>query len=175
MAGVEHIGSTAVPDVASQPIIDILCAVESFSDASTFSARLRPLAYRLDDSREPQHYVFFRDVRGTTNVVQFRLHIVPSPRWRVRSELLFRDALRSDPRLADAYAALKRDLAQRGLESTTYADAKTAFIQGVVETIRQTQGLSPLPIESAGPFPPLAVDRRPEDIPGYRSGPIADP
>jgi len=57
------------------------------------------------------------------------LHLIPlgSPLWRER--LAFRDALRADPEVAAAYAALKLRLALEFRDDReAYTEAKTAFI-----------------------------------------------
>jgi GrpB-like predicted nucleotidyltransferase (UPF0157 family) len=47
--------------------------------------------------------------------------------------LRFRDSLRADAKLRDAYAALKRELAARyPTDRPRYTAEKTAFIEGVV-------------------------------------------
>ena len=61
------------------------------------------------------------------------LHLVPldSPLWRER--LAFRDALRNDPTLRAAYAALKQRLAAiHPQDREAYTAAKTPFIAGVL-------------------------------------------
>jgi GrpB-like predicted nucleotidyltransferase (UPF0157 family) len=46
IVGLEHFGSTAVPDLSAKPIIDILIAVRSLADAqATFVEALRSLDY----------------------------------------------------------------------------------------------------------------------------------
>jgi GrpB-like predicted nucleotidyltransferase (UPF0157 family) len=57
---------------------------------------------------------------------------VGSPRYQ--DELAFRDRLRADPRTAERYAALKRDLAERHAEDReAYTEAKGAFIRAVLK------------------------------------------
>ncbi|MFA5895809.1 MAG: GrpB family protein, partial [Thermoplasmata archaeon] len=56
--------------------------------------------------------------------------------------LLFRDWLRTHPEDARRYAALKYDLARRYRDDReAYTDAKTEFIEGIVEKARA----APLP------------------------------
>ena len=46
IVGLEHFGSTAVPDLSAKPIIDILIAVRSLADAQAiFVEALRKLDY----------------------------------------------------------------------------------------------------------------------------------
>jgi GrpB-like predicted nucleotidyltransferase (UPF0157 family) len=50
-----------------------------------------------------------------------------------RQALRFRDSLRADPGLLDAYAALKKELAARYPDDRArYTAGKTSFIEGVV-------------------------------------------
>lgn len=63
------------------------------------------------------------------------LHLVElaDPQWD--RWLAFRDALRRDAALRQAYAALKLDLAARfSLDRASYADGKRAFIDETIAT-----------------------------------------
>ena len=58
------------------------------------------------------------------------LHLVPAGSRRYVEELAFRDLLRAEPEVAGAYAALKRELAQRFRDDReAYTDAKADFIR----------------------------------------------
>jgi GrpB-like predicted nucleotidyltransferase (UPF0157 family) len=59
-----------------------------------------------------------------------------SPFWN--DHLLFRDRLRSDTSLRDAYAALKLDLARRyPRDREAYIDAKGPFVADVLSAARK--------------------------------------
>lgn len=77
--------------------------------------------------REPGH----RMVR--TPVRDVHVHVTPAGSDWVHRDLLFRDRLRCDPADREAYAALKRQLAQRDWpDMNAYADAKTDLIQEIL-------------------------------------------
>ena len=136
---VEHVGSTAVPGLASKAIIDIMIGCESL-------AEFQPLIPRLEaDNWEyvPRHEAVmpFRRFLGKprTQPRAFHLHVVEDgcDFWRVH--LLFRDELRRDGETMRAYERLKRELAAKHADDRdAYTDAKGPFICGVIEAAKRT-------------------------------------
>lgn len=52
-----------------------------------------------------------------------------------REHIAFRDALRADRDLFDRYLALKRGLADSGIDRTAYTEAKAPFIRSVLAAV----------------------------------------
>jgi GrpB-like predicted nucleotidyltransferase (UPF0157 family) len=128
----EHIGSTAVPGLAAKPVIDIMAPVASLDASRAAIAAATALRYcHAPYQADRMHWFCKPDPRHRTH----HLHLVPadSPLWRDR--LAFRDALRRDAALRDAYAALKRSLAQvHRSDRDAYTAAKGPFILQVLAT-----------------------------------------
>ena len=123
---VDHIGSTSVPGLAAKPIIDIDLTVTDVDDEPAYLPDLVAAGYELR-VREPGH----RMVRTPSRDVH--VHVTTAGGDWVRRDLLFRDRLRADPADRDAYAALKRRLAQRDWpDMNAYADAKTDLIREIL-------------------------------------------
>jgi GrpB-like predicted nucleotidyltransferase (UPF0157 family) len=134
---VEHIGSTAVPGLAAKPTIDILVVVD---DMTGFTARIPALETLGYEHRphntlvgSPTHAFLRKVVDGKrTN----HLHVVLAGSPQIERYRRFRDALRSDPELAERYAALKRDLARRHADDRMrYVEEKSAWVDAVVEAL----------------------------------------
>ena len=127
---IDHFGSTAVPGLDAKPILDVLVARAHGARFSSWAAALKPLGYaraREDSTGQGEGQWFFRDAARTVHV-----HVYEAGTPAHRRHLAFRDALRSDPSLRDAYAALKRGLAQMDWPSgQEYVDAKTEFVRRV--------------------------------------------
>jgi GrpB-like predicted nucleotidyltransferase (UPF0157 family) len=130
---IEHIGSTAVPDLAAKPIIDLMAAVHRLEDASLCVEPLETLGYEY----VPQYEVsiperrYFR--KPTTKPRTHHLHIVETTSEFWRNHLQFRDFLRNHPEAASEYAELKRQLATRyGSDGFGYTEAKTPFVKSVL-------------------------------------------
>ncbi|MBQ1038978.1 dephospho-CoA kinase [Micromonospora sp. C81] len=115
---IDHIGSTALPGLAAQDVIDVQVAVRSLADADG------PLVDRLanagfprvpghwwDDPRPAGSGRWEKRLHGSADPARpVRLHVrvADSPGWRYA--LLMRDHLRADPDQRAAYLLLKRDL-----------------------------------------------------------------
>ncbi len=127
---IEHVGSTAVPGLAAKPVIDIMVPVKSL-EASTGCIEVASHAgycywpYKAD--------VMHWFCKPSTAHRTHHLHIVPyeSPLWFDR--LRFRNVLRSDAKVAERYAELKRHLAKRYRnDREAYTEGKTDFVIAVL-------------------------------------------
>jgi GrpB-like predicted nucleotidyltransferase (UPF0157 family) len=126
---IEHYGSTSVPGLVAKPLLDILVGGPAANDAAPYIAALAPLGYDYAaHAGVPEHLVFGRGTARTHLV-----HVVRHGGGAWHGALAFRDALREDAALRDAYAALKRELAQsHGAERSRYTAAKSAFVEHVL-------------------------------------------
>ena len=129
-AGIQHIGSTAVPGLQAKPIIDIMAGVESMAVARALSEALCKSGYTT--SAEFNETLTDRQwfMRWTDGHRTHHLHVLVHGAAPWRERLQFRDALRTQPKLAARYVALKMALAaQHRMDRQAYTDAKLAFIQ----------------------------------------------
>ncbi len=129
---IDHIGSTSVPGLAAKDVIDIQLTVATFEDSLTTT--MAAMGYRVlkDISRDhvPPDFtgpatewekLFFREPDGHRRI---HIHVRIQGRANQRYPLLFRDYLRANPATAEAYAELKRRLAQNLADPSTYPDVK---------------------------------------------------
>jgi len=131
-AKVEHIGSTAVNGLAAKPIIDIMLGLPDFSVADKLVTRIEALGYEYIKKYEDEMPFRRFFVRNLTGLRTHQIHMVEIGGEFWARHLLFRDYLRQNPEVAEKYAALKKQLAEREWEDVNeYADAKTEFIKSV--------------------------------------------
>jgi GrpB-like predicted nucleotidyltransferase (UPF0157 family) len=134
---VEHIGSTAIPNIHAKPVIDIMIGIQDLSIADTYLIKIiRSLGYDYINVYEvamPERRYFQKD---TDNVRTHQIHLVAwgSSFWE--RHLLFRDYLRTHPNIAKQYESLKLDIAPKFTDTNQYASAKTEFIREVEKLAR---------------------------------------
>ena len=135
---IEHIGSTAVPDLVAKPTIDILLVV---ADTTDVLDRLDSLAsigfeHRPTAWPDPARHVFLRRVVGDRRT--HHLHVVPAGSYEIADYLWLRDYLRTHPDEVEAYAAHKRHLAKeaRG-DRASYVAAKPAYVEELLVRARR--------------------------------------
>ncbi len=131
VAGIHHVGSTSVPGLEAKPILDLLAGVRDHAsdpDPALAAAGWHFVPVELDGQPWRRFYVLPKNGRRYAH-----LHLVPPASPPFRIFLAFRDQLRADPETTRAYAALKRELAERHRhDREAYTRAKASFIEGVL-------------------------------------------
>lgn len=163
---IEHVGSTAVPDLAAKPIIDIMPGLHSLSGADALIAPLSSIGYEyvpeyeranaFDDGMPERRY-FRKDVRGER---AFHMHMVEAGSDFWRTHLMFRNALRTSPRDRQEYERVKRRIAAEYNRSVTaesnvnrgYTDRKSDCISDIMSGARERIAANdPIVIETHNP------------------------
>ena len=132
-AAIEHIGSTAVLEIAAKPVIDILAGVGTMGEAD---ALLEPLcADGYVTSAEfnailPERRWLMRHADGRRT---HHLHLVVFGGGEWVRHLQFRDLLRDNAGIAARYGRLKEEMAgQYRHDREGYTAAKAAFINEIL-------------------------------------------
>jgi GrpB-like predicted nucleotidyltransferase (UPF0157 family) len=131
---IEHVGSTAVPGLAAKPVIDVQVSVPDVEDEPAYVPAIEALGVPLRFSHPGHRY--FRPPAGEPRNVQ--IHVCEAGSEWEREHMRFRDLLRADPELRQAYGRLKLELAELYRDDRlAYTDAKTAFILDALEDAAQ--------------------------------------
>jgi GrpB-like predicted nucleotidyltransferase (UPF0157 family) len=129
-AGIEHVGSTAVPGLAAKPIIDIDVVLISATDFSRVIAKLAAAGY---EHRGDLGVAGREAFRAPPTDLPHHLYVFPSSSPEYARQISFRDYLRTHPADARRYASLKRERAREfGDDREAYTQAKSEFIGDIV-------------------------------------------
>jgi len=139
---VDHIGSTSVPGLVAQDVIDLQVGVLELSDADSagFETALADQGFPRAEGEEYTSDLALPWIDDRTlwpkrlhcsadpgRVVNLHVREVNRPGWRYA--LLFGDWLRAETDERDAYAALKRRLAQSATTTADYSKAKEPWLE----------------------------------------------
>lgn len=131
---IEHVGSTAVPDLDAKPCIDVQMVVPDPNDRSTYLPALEEIGYVLF-----AHSTDWHDhpiLKGTR--VNVNLHVFPEGSAGLDSMRLFRDFLTTDAGARERYAVVKRELGERRWEQIQdYVQAKAGTITELLAEARE--------------------------------------
>lgn len=131
---IDHIGSTAVPELSSKPIIDIFICVRSIEELAHWVAPLESLGYLYwEENPDKTHLRFFKGMPPFGEGRTHHVHIVDSSNDTIEHRLLFRDILRSDKKVRLDYQLLKLKLAHSHLtDREVYTENKFEFIASIL-------------------------------------------
>ncbi len=135
---IEHIGSTAIPNLISKPTIDILIEIKEKTKKRSIINIFEKLGYHyIPKPENPAPHMMF--VKGYTEKgfegQAYHVHIRYYGDW---DELYFRDYLIKHPKIAIEYGNLKKELAKKYRNNReAYTDAKTDFVKRISDKARK--------------------------------------
>lgn len=134
---IEHVGSTAVPNLAAKPIIDLDIVVASCADVEICIPKLTALGYAYfgELGIEGRHAF-----RHSAPAFAHNLYVCVDGSVGLRNHLTLRDHLRKHSEDAATYSALKKRLAvEHPNDIDAYVEGKTAFIISILARYAMTE------------------------------------
>jgi GrpB-like predicted nucleotidyltransferase (UPF0157 family) len=132
---VEHIGSSSVPGCAGKGVID-LQIVYAPSRLAAVKDALARLGFAPQVSRDPfpeERPMRVGSIAHDSTRYRIHAHVIAADSPEVAETRGFRDRLRADAALRDAYVARKRAIIAAGVtDSLDYAYAKGDFVQAAL-------------------------------------------
>jgi GrpB-like predicted nucleotidyltransferase (UPF0157 family) len=140
-ADIQHVGSTAIPGLPAKPVLDVDIIIPGPARLRKLEAALVSVGYlSRGDQGIPGRYAFRQADRFVPRTsprqswMAHHLYVCFEDALALKNHLCFRNALRANPDLAEAYGRLKRELVQRpGMDRETYTRAKTTFVLEVLQ------------------------------------------
>lgn len=129
---IRHVGSTSVPSIAANPVIDIALGVTSDKDPDMVCSALIEDGFEEDTSYVTFARVFYLQ-RDGLRTYQVFVVTVGSVGWR--RLVNFRDFLNADPEYAVIYAENNHNSC--GLPFAEYIAQKNALIESILMKIRK--------------------------------------
>ena len=138
---IEHVGSTAVPELPAKPIIDINVAITSLIDVQDFIEKLPTLGYQYLPNRSypvPEYDYRHFFIKGPESNRTHHLKLIELYNKEWKDSILFRDYLRLNKEARDRYTTLKQQLTEKYADDrASYTEGKTEFIHEIIRQVRQ--------------------------------------
>ena len=127
---IHHVGSTAVPELAAKPEIDVLVVVCAHRETAARTAHMHALGYVRGSDLSPGHHFYRRDIDG---IRTHKVHVCTQGHDQIAWMLRFRDLLRTNGELRQRYQALKLQLEADNRDGIgEYLAGKAPFINAVM-------------------------------------------
>ncbi len=145
VADVQHVGSTAVPNLPSKPVLDLAAALSKPDALPHLSERLTAIGYIYrGNAGDAGGHLF--SMESEPDVRMVHLHVVPLESQQWKDYLRFREILRQDFAVRKRYAELKQAIiAQFPNDWEAYTHAKQDFIREILGSNRQPELPAPPP------------------------------
>lgn len=131
---IEHVGSTAIPNLGGKGIIDILVGFDSESQIEKAVGKLLDNGYYSSRKKNAKtDYVFLASSEDDTTIGDFHLHLALKNSKKFTDFIKIRDYLQHNPKIAKEYGELKQELA-KSTESDRdeYKKRKSYFIENIL-------------------------------------------
>lgn len=133
---VEHIGSTAIPNIPAKPIIDIGIGIQNSKSIEGIISSLEEVGYiyKEENGISGRHYF----VKGKPENREYHIHMyeINHPDWK--NHLLFRDYLINNDELARNYGNLKLKMWKKYIgDRRAYTKSKNNFIEKVLKEAKK--------------------------------------
>ncbi len=131
---IEHIGSTAIPNLGGKGILDIVIGVSKSKIAST-KKELEKLSYEFREKASYPERLFFRkDYLYKKKKRRIHIHLVTFKSKDWREMLGFRDFLLKHPEAIKEYIEIKKEAVKKARgNGEKYRKHKEYFIQNILK------------------------------------------
>ena len=129
---IEHIGSTAIPNLGGKGIIDILIGVGDREMEST-KLKLMEVGYEFREVASTKERLFFRiDYPYKKSLHRIHIHLTRFDNRDWREIIYFRDYLLKNPWAVEEYIKIKKEGVKKAMgDGAIYREYKRKFIEKI--------------------------------------------
>ena len=131
---IEHVGSTAIPDMWGKNIVDILIGVDTLDEFNKSVIKLRDLGYYESIKSKTNVYQFFASKKEETSSGDTHIHLAIKNTDRYNEFIWLRDYLLSNTNEAKKYSEFKRELLRKNISDRgEYREIKSKYVSDLIE------------------------------------------
>ena len=131
---IEHVGSTAVKNLLSKPVVDIAIGVDNLNSFKKYYSLLNK-RYTITENREKEEILLIKENEKETFCL---IHVLDIKSNRYTNMIKFRDILINNLDILKKYENLKIDLAKKYKDDRkNYTKSKNEFINKVLKNKKE--------------------------------------
>lgn len=135
---IDHVGSTAIPDMYGKNIIDILIGVETKEEFNEISNILVEMNYVLSQNSKTDIYQFFASTKEETTSGDIHIHLVIKDTERYKEFLILRDYLLNNKKEAKNYSDMKFEILNDGFnDRKEYRRIKSKYVTELIKRAKK--------------------------------------
>lgn len=137
-AKIDHVGSTAIPNICGKNIIDILVGV-SLDNFDIARNTLIDMGYCPSERSRTDIYQFFASKIEETGSGDTHIHLVVLDTDRYNEFIILRDYLLDNPDEAIAYSKHKEEILKLGLDRKAYREVKSKYVTELINRAKKNK------------------------------------
>lgn len=131
---INHVGSTAIPNMVGKNIIDVLVAANDSLEFESFKEKIKQLGYFPSLKSATDIYQFFACKEGETKKGDIHIHLVITKNKRYDDFLILKEYLLSNKKEADDYKKCKINIVNNiSNERKEYKNIKGEYVTKLIE------------------------------------------
>ena len=131
---INHVGSTAIPDMCGKNIIDVLVGAKNETEFSLFKEKISSFGFFASQNSKSEIYQFFASKLGETGNGDTHIHLCITNTERYDEFLILRDYLLENKAEATAYSNHKKELIKNGItDRKQYRSTKSEYVSKLIE------------------------------------------
>lgn len=135
---INHVGSTAIPEMCGKNIIDILVGASDGKQFEELIIYFIAKGYRASIKSKTEIYQFFSSREGETESGDTHIHLVMLGTQKYDEFIILRDYLLNNKDEALKYSNLKKELIESGIvERKQYKNAKSEYVTKLLERAKE--------------------------------------
>ena len=135
---IEHVGSTAIPNMYGKGIIDILIGAKDVDEFNYIKSVLEKNNYYGSEKSKTEEYQFFASTTDETKSGDIHIHLVIKETQRYEDFIVLREYLLNNENIAKEYSELKRNLIESNIkEREDYKRIKSNYVSNLINNARK--------------------------------------
>ena len=135
---IEHVGSTAIPNMYGKNIIDILIGAKDNCEFEYIKKVIEKNSFYGSKKSKSNEHQFFASTKDETKNGDIHIHLVLKETQRYKDFILLRDYLLNNKKEAKEYSDYKKNLIKNDIKDREeYKKIKSEYVSMLIEKVRK--------------------------------------